>query len=96
MAVRERQRYLAEITELKVALRDAMGKGDKEARIGRLHLELDHVRWGGVKGFLGAGGYAVAGWQATGLDAWRREALPCWHACWCACPLSVQCRADST
>ncbi|KAG2499296.1 hypothetical protein HYH03_002874 [Edaphochlamys debaryana] len=43
-ANRDRLRYLAEITNLKAALRDMSGKSEKQALIGRLHLELDHSR----------------------------------------------------
>ncbi|KAG2443036.1 hypothetical protein HYH02_009451 [Chlamydomonas schloesseri] len=43
-AGRDRLRFLAEITNLKAALRDMSGKSDKAALIGKLHLELDHSR----------------------------------------------------
>jgi hypothetical protein len=44
-ATRDRLRFLAEITNLKAALRDMSGRSDKAALIGTLHLELDHSRW---------------------------------------------------
>ncbi|GLI68958.1 hypothetical protein VaNZ11_013486 [Volvox africanus] len=43
-ATRDRLRFLAEITNLKAALRDMSGRSDKAALIGKLHLELDHSR----------------------------------------------------
>ncbi|GIL43063.1 hypothetical protein Vafri_829 [Volvox africanus] len=43
-ATRDRMRFLAEITNLKAALRDMSGRSDKAALIGKLHLELDHSR----------------------------------------------------
>ncbi len=42
--MRDRRQYLAEITNLKAALRDMSGKSDKAALVGKLHLELDHSR----------------------------------------------------
>eukprot|EP00798_Chlamydomonas_sp_ICE-L_P007851 gene7851-1057_t len=44
VATRDRQRHLADITNLRAALRDAMAKNDQAAIIGKLHLEIDHCR----------------------------------------------------
>ncbi len=73
-AQRERQRHLAEITSLRYAVRQAGARSDHGALIGKLHMELDHVRWavgraagwavGGSRGQ--AGGMGWAGW-AQGL-----------------------------
>ncbi len=41
---RDRQRHLAEITNLRAALRDAMARSDQAAIIGKLHLDVDHLR----------------------------------------------------
>lgn len=41
---RDRQRFLAEITNLKAALRDLMGRTELGAVVGKLHHELEHVR----------------------------------------------------
>ena len=46
-AVRDRQRHLAEITTLKSALRDLSARSEQAAIIGKLHLEVDHMRWVG-------------------------------------------------
>ncbi|KXZ56705.1 hypothetical protein GPECTOR_1g635 [Gonium pectorale] len=43
-ATRDRVRFLAEITNLKAALRDMSGRSEKATLIGKLHLELDHSR----------------------------------------------------
>ncbi|MEW5303376.1 MAG: hypothetical protein WDW36_006076 [Sanguina aurantia] len=44
-SLRDTQRHLAETTNLRSALRDAMGRGGDGAQlVGRLHLELDHSR----------------------------------------------------
>lgn len=44
-ATRDRLRFLAEITNLKAALRDMSGRSDSASLIGKLHLELDHCRY---------------------------------------------------
>ena len=41
---RNQQRHLAEITNLRAALRDAMARSDQAAIIGKLHLDVDHLR----------------------------------------------------
>ncbi|KAG1678296.1 hypothetical protein FOA52_013917 [Chlamydomonas sp. UWO 241] len=41
---RDRKRYLAEITTLKAALRDVSARSEQAAIIGKLHLEVDHLR----------------------------------------------------
>ncbi|GFR41280.1 hypothetical protein Agub_g1955 [Astrephomene gubernaculifera] len=43
-ANRDRMRFLAEITNLKAALRDMSGHSEKAALLAKLHLELDHSR----------------------------------------------------
>lgn len=47
-SLRDTRRHLAETTNLRSALRDAMGRGGDGAQlVGKLHLELDHSRWAG-------------------------------------------------
>lgn len=42
-ALRDRQRHLAELTNLRAALRDAIGRSEQAAVVGKLHEQLDHV-----------------------------------------------------
>lgn len=42
-AQRDRQRHLAELTNLRQALRDAIGRSEQAAVVGKLHEQLDHV-----------------------------------------------------
>ena len=44
-ALRDRRRHLAEITTLKAALRDVSARSEQAALIGKLHLEIDHLRY---------------------------------------------------
>ena len=48
--MRDRRRHLAEITTLKAALRDVSARSEQAAIIGKLHLEVDHLRWGAERG----------------------------------------------
>ncbi|GAX75484.1 hypothetical protein CEUSTIGMA_g2927.t1 [Chlamydomonas eustigma] len=43
-AVRDRQRLLSEITTLKAALRDVASRSEQAAIIGKMHMEVDHLR----------------------------------------------------
>ncbi|GFH14227.1 uncharacterized protein HaLaN_10243 [Haematococcus lacustris] len=42
-AVRDRQRHLAELTNLRTALRDAIARSESAAVVGKLHEALDHA-----------------------------------------------------
>ena len=43
-ATRDKRRHLAEITTLKAALRDVSSRSEQGVIIGKLHLEVDHLR----------------------------------------------------
>lgn len=43
-AERDRMRVLAELTQLRAALRDMAGRGDMQAKMGAMHQELEHSR----------------------------------------------------
>lgn len=42
-STRDRQRHLAELTNLRAALRDAMGRSEPAVLVGKLHEQLDHA-----------------------------------------------------